>query len=72
MKVWFILYKVLFILLTTTVQCEKKCLLLEEAKTAARTRKRIDFTCPPPSLKSPGCEEATERLDIRQLMQQSQ
>ena len=26
----------------------------------------------PPSLKPPGCEEATERLDIRQLMQQSQ
>jgi hypothetical protein len=27
---------------------------------------------PSPSLKQPGCKEATESLDIRQLMQQSQ
>jgi hypothetical protein len=63
---------VLFILLTTTVQGEKNGLLPEEAETAAGTRKWIDSSCPPPSLKQPGCEEATERLDIRQLMQQSQ
>jgi hypothetical protein len=69
---WFILYKTLFILLTITVQDDKNGLLPDEAQTAAGTRKRIDFTCPSPSLKQPGCEEATECLDIRQLMQQSQ
>jgi hypothetical protein len=51
---------------------EKSGLSSEEAETSAQTRQRIDFTCPPPSLKEPGCEEATERLHIGQLMQQSQ
>jgi hypothetical protein len=51
---------------------EKSGLSSEEAETFAQTRQRMNFTCPPPSLKQPGCEETTERLDIRQLMQQSQ
>jgi hypothetical protein len=51
---------------------EKSGLSSEEAETFAQTRQRIDFTCPPPSLKQPGCEEATERLNIRQLMQSQQ
>jgi hypothetical protein len=46
------LYKVLFISFTTTIQGgEKNGLLPEEAETAAETRKRIDFTYPPPILK---------------------
>jgi hypothetical protein len=44
---------------------EKSGLSSKEAETFAQTRERIDFTCPLPSLKQPGCEETTERFDIR-------